>query len=133
MPESLDGALGGFSQQGFEFCEELLDRIEVRRIGWQVKQPCACGLDRFTYPLHLVGAEIIQHDDVTWLEGRRQNLFDIGEEGIAVHRAVDNAWCSKRRGAQARNKGGGFPMTMGDFADQPFAAWSPATQPGHFG
>jgi hypothetical protein len=64
---------------------------------------------------------------------RRQNLFDIGEEGIAVHRAVDVAWCGERCGAQARNKGGGFPMTMRDFADQPFAAWSPAAQPGHFG
>ena len=99
----------------------------------EVKQLCAGGFDGFTYPRDLVGAEIIQHDDVAWLEGRRQDLFDIGEESIAVDRAVDNAWCSKRRGAQARNKGGGFPMTMRDFADQPFAAWSPATQPGHFG
>jgi hypothetical protein len=71
-----------------------------------------------------VGAEIVQHDNVAWLRGRRQDLFDIDEEGIAVHRAVDDAWCRKSCGAQARNKGGGFPVTVPDFADQPFTAWS---------
>jgi rubrerythrin len=98
-----------------------------------VKQFCACGFDRFTNPRHLVGAEIVQHDDVAWLEGRHQDLFDIGEEGIAVHRTVDDAWCSKSCGVQARNKGGGFPVSVRDFADQPFAAWSSTAQPRHFG
>jgi hypothetical protein len=78
-------------------------------------------------------AEIVQHDDVAWLEGRHEDLFDIGEEGIAVHRAIDDAWCSKSGGAQAGDKGGGFPVTVRDFADQPFAARSPAAQPRHFG
>jgi hypothetical protein len=32
-----------------------------------------------------------------------------------------------------RNKGSGFPVPVPDFADLPFAAWSPATQPRHFG
>jgi hypothetical protein len=45
-------------------------------------------------------------------------LFDIGQEGIAVHRAVDDAWCRKSRGAQARNKGSGFPVAVRDFADR---------------
>jgi hypothetical protein len=34
-----------------------------------------------------VGAEIVQHDDVAWLEARREDLLDIGKERIAVHRA----------------------------------------------
>jgi hypothetical protein len=108
------------------------DRIEVRRIRRQIKQLCACGFDRFMYPGRLMGGEIVQHDDVTWREGRGQDLFDIGEEGVAVHRAVDDAGCGKSCGAQARDKGGGFPVTVRDFADQPFAAWSPAVQPRHF-
>jgi hypothetical protein len=79
-----------------------------------------------------MGGEIVEHDDVTWLEGWGQDLFDIGEEGVPVHRAVDDAWCRKSRGAQGRNKGGGFPVTVRDFADQPFTAWSPAVPPRHF-
>ena len=73
-----------FRKSALSFCEELLNRIEVRGIGRQVEQLCASGLDRFTYPWHLVSAEIIQHDNVAWLKGRRQDLFDIGEEGIAM-------------------------------------------------
>jgi hypothetical protein len=31
-PEAIDGALFGFSEKCLEFCEDLLDRIEVRRV-----------------------------------------------------------------------------------------------------
>jgi hypothetical protein len=34
-------------------------------------------------------------------------------------------------GAQGRDKGGRFPVTMRDFADQPFTAQSAAEQAGH--
>jgi hypothetical protein len=80
-----------------------------------------------------VGAEIVQHDDVAWLEGRHEDLFDIGEEGIAVHRTVDDAGCRQSCGAQSGNKGSGFPVPVRDFADQPFTAWSSTVQPRHFG
>lgn len=33
LPCGLDGALGGFSQEQFEFGEDLLDRVEVRTVG----------------------------------------------------------------------------------------------------
>src|SRR6266852_2543026 len=33
IPEGGDGALGGLAQVSFEFCEGLLDRIEIGRIG----------------------------------------------------------------------------------------------------
>ena len=31
-PEAIDGALFGFSEKCLEFCEDLLDWIEVRRV-----------------------------------------------------------------------------------------------------
>jgi hypothetical protein len=37
VPQAVDGSLGSFSQQRLDFGEELLDRIEVRRIGRQVE------------------------------------------------------------------------------------------------
>ncbi len=37
-PESWNGALGGFSQKGFKFAEDLLDRIEIGRSGSKPRQ-----------------------------------------------------------------------------------------------
>ena len=46
VPEAFDGTLGGFSEQGLELGEELLDRIKVGRIGRQVEQSCTSSFYR---------------------------------------------------------------------------------------
>jgi hypothetical protein len=38
-----------------------------------------------------VGAEVVQDDDVAWLKGGREELFDIGAEAFAVDRPVEQA------------------------------------------
>src|SRR3954452_21915108 len=38
LPESLLGAGGGLSEQLFQLCEELLDGVQIRRVGWQIQQ-----------------------------------------------------------------------------------------------
>ena len=55
VPQGINGALGGFSEKGFELCEELLDWIEVRRIGRQVQQGRSFSFDRLAYSRDLVG------------------------------------------------------------------------------
>jgi hypothetical protein len=42
-----------------------------------------------------VSAEIVQHDDVAWLEARREGLLDVSKEGIAGYRAIEDAWCAR--------------------------------------
>jgi hypothetical protein len=49
VPQIVDCAFGGLSQQGLELGEHHLDRIEVWRVGRQVKQLCA---DRFDDRAH---------------------------------------------------------------------------------
>jgi hypothetical protein len=44
FPEAVDGSLGGLAEERFEFGEELLDRIEGRRIGRQVEPYCAASI-----------------------------------------------------------------------------------------
>lgn len=80
-----------------------------------------------------MGAQIVHHDNVARVEGRDENLLDVSEESIAVHRAVDDAWGGERVCAQPRDKGRGFPVAMRDFTDQPFAARRPAAQSYHVG
>jgi hypothetical protein len=95
-PAGVDGSFAGLAEQGFEFGEELLDRIEVGRIGRQVEQLCASGFDGLAHAWHLVGAEIVHHDDVAWRERRHEDLLDIGHKRIAVHRAVNDSGCGQR-------------------------------------
>ena len=80
-----------------------------------------------------MSAEIVHHDDVVWLKAWGQDLLDIGQERIAVHRAVDDTGCGKRACAQAGDEGRRLPVAVRDFADQPFAAGRPAAQSRHVG
>src|SRR5215471_19378710 len=77
-PQGLDGTGGDLSQESLELGEQLLDRIEVRRIGRQVAQLSAGGFDRFPYAGDLVARQVVENDDVAGLERRNQHLADIG-------------------------------------------------------
>ncbi len=60
--------------------EGLFDRIEVRRIGRQVPEPGAGGLDHAAQRGRLVTAEIVHDHDVAGLERWNELLLDIGAE-----------------------------------------------------
>ena len=46
FPECADGSHCLGTEQGFEFGESLLDRIQVGTVGRQIEQACAGTLDR---------------------------------------------------------------------------------------
>jgi hypothetical protein len=71
--ETPDRALGGLAQQRFEFAEDLLDRIEVRRVLGQIEYFRPHLLDRFFDAADFVGREVVHNDDVAACEGWRQN------------------------------------------------------------
>src|SRR5690606_40769048 len=70
---------------------DLLDRVEIGRIGWQEPEPCACGHYHLADGGRLVRAEIVHDDDVARFEHRRELLLDIGAEALAVNRPVEDA------------------------------------------
>jgi hypothetical protein len=76
VPEPIDGALGGLARQGLELGEGLLDRIEIRGVGRQVAQLCTAGFDRRADAGHVVGREMVHHDDVAWPQLGCQHLLD---------------------------------------------------------
>ena len=63
----------------------------------------AGGSDRVAHGLAFVRAEIVGHDDIVWLEGRDQEPRDVGEEALAVDRAVEETGASTRSSRAARN------------------------------
>jgi hypothetical protein len=75
----------------FEFGEDLLDRVEVGRVFGQEQETGAGRLDGLAHRLSLVRSQIVEHDDVVWLESRDQELLDRGAKAPAVDRTVEQA------------------------------------------
>ena len=57
--------------------------------------------------------QIVRDDDVAWPQLGNERLFDIGEKGLAVHRAVEDHGRRDAVVTQPGGEGGGFPMAMG--------------------
>lgn len=64
FPRCLDGSLGGFSQEQFQFGEDLLDRVEIWTIGRQIEQFGSSRPDGLAHGLPFVAAKIVHDDDV---------------------------------------------------------------------
>ena len=90
-PERLGAATASGANEGLELREAELDGIEVRAIGWQVPEGGPGSLDGALDAGDLVGPEIVGNDDVAGLQGRHQDLFDVGAEALAIDRAVELA------------------------------------------
>ena len=63
MPELIPRARGGLAQERLELGERLLDRVQVRTVGRQVKDPGTGRGERVLDAVDLVGGEIV-HDVV---------------------------------------------------------------------
>ena len=72
-------------------------------------------------------------DGVPGRKGRCEELLNIGEEQLSVHRAIDHAGRIDPVVAQAGDEGGGLPVIVRHGHRQPLAALRPAMTPGHVG
>ena len=85
------------------------------------------------YGLALVRSQIIHDDDVAGLEGRGEDLLDVGQEAVAVDRAVDEPWRGDAVMAQSGDEGHGLPATVGHHGREALAARRPPEQWRHIG
>lgn len=102
----------GPSEQRLQLGKDLLDCVQVRRVGWQVEQASAGGLNRLAHTGNLVGGEVIEDKNIALGEGGHEELPDIGEEGLAGHRPVKHKGCDEAGAAQASAEGGGVPVAV---------------------
>ncbi len=75
----------------------------------------------------------VRNHNVTWLEGRQQELLNVAEEACAVDRTVKDARCRDAIIAQRSKECPGFPMSMRHKCLQALALLSPAMQWCHVG
>jgi hypothetical protein len=72
-PELVPGPRRGLAQQRLEFGEEMLDRVQVGRLGRQVEERGACRREHLMDAGDLVRSEVVEHHDVAGGERWRQN------------------------------------------------------------
>ena len=117
----------------FDLGEDLLDRVQVRRIFRQEEQLGASSTYELTHGFALVAAEIVDDDEVVWHQGRDEDLLDVCSEALAVDRAVENPWSVDAVMAQGSQEGGGLPAAVRNLGFEPHAARCPAPQRRHVG
>jgi hypothetical protein len=113
--------------------EGVLDRAEVWRVGREVAQPSARRLDCRAGAGTSMRWQIVHHDEIARSQRRRRHLFDVGEERLSVHRAVEHHGRGQAAQAQGSGEGGRLPMTMRDGRTAALAPWGAATRTGHLG
>ena len=78
------------AQEGFQFGERELDRIEVRTVRREESNQRADLLDRGPHLRLLVGGEVVEYDDVAWAQRRHQHLFDVREERRTINGPIEH-------------------------------------------
>ena len=131
IPESFAVPGGGLADQRLQFGEGLLNRIEIGAVGRQVDKPGAARLDGFAHASHLVRAEVVHDDDVTGHEGRGQDLFDVGEEHLAVHRAIKDERCRYPGRSQSGDECRCLPVPVRNGCNKTLTTLAAPAQPGH--
>lgn len=77
VPQDLDGAGFGRSQEHLEFREDVRNGIEIGRIRWQILQRGADRFNQFSDPIDLGAGEMVHHDEVAGRQSRRQALAHV--------------------------------------------------------
>lgn len=72
-------------------------------------------------PARFMAGEVVEDDDVAWLEGGRKLGFDIGLEDHAVHWSINDPGGDEAVALEARHEGLRAPMAEGSLAVQPRA------------
>ena len=108
-PEGLDRATARGAHQGFEFREAQFDRIEIRTVRGQIAQRRARGFDQLLDAIDVMRGQVVGDDDVAGGQRGDQDLFDVGEKTVAVHRAIDDAGRGQPSHTQAGDKGARLP------------------------
>lgn len=121
VPQGIDGAGSGFTQQRLEFGEELFDGIEAGTVRRQIAQDGAGRFNGVRHTGDFVGGEIVQHDNVARPQHRHQALLHPGQEGRAVDGTVEDRRRRDAVMAQGGEEGGGLPVAVGDMSDQAMA------------
>ena len=108
-PERVDGPASSGPDDGFQLCKAQFNRVEIWTVRWQIPKRGAGAFDERLHALDVMRGEVVRDHDVAGLERGHQDLFDVGQKGVAVHRAIDDAGGRQAGDPQARDEGARLP------------------------
>jgi len=132
-PSVFDGALLSLPHPVFDLGEGLFDRVEVGRVWRQVPEPGASSLDHLPDSFRLVASEIVENDDVAFVQGWQEKVLHISAEAFAIDRAVEDAGCRELVMAERAEECQGSPVAVRCEAAQAAPFGAPAPQRRHVG
>ena len=133
LDDALFGSGVGFTQSRFELGEDLLDGIEIGRVGRQEEEPRAGFADRRADGVAFVASQIVDDHDVAGLERGCKGVLDIGAEPDTVDRPVEEHRGVDAVMAQRRQEGERSPFAERGPGNKTFASAGPATGTRHVG
>lgn len=83
--------------------------------------------------MDFVSGQVVHDNGVARPQRWGEQLFDIGQEGLAIHRAVQNKRRDQAVGAQSRGECCRLPVSMWNGRTTSLAAWRAPVKPRHFG
>ena len=127
----MDSRLVG-PQEGLELGEHLLGRLEIGAAGRKEQQAGACASGRRAHRFGFVAA-VVHDDDAAAAERRDQLRFDVGSEGGAFGRSVQDPGASARSCRRAAMNVRGVPMAEGGRPAHPVSLGTQAVAGRHAG
>jgi hypothetical protein len=119
------------SQQSFELGEELLDWVQIGRIGRQEQQPGADAGNGEFNGIAFVAAKVVDYDNIAGSEGGYQRLLDISARLDAVHWTIKQHRRIDTIQSQCGQERERPPFPKWRPRHESFAAWSPTPNWGH--
>jgi hypothetical protein len=100
---------------------------------WKEQQDCSNVLDCPTHGGLFMRGQIIHDDDIAGFQSRHQDLFNVGEEQLAVDCTVEYAGGDQTIRGQGSNESRSLPVTLRRGVDQPGAALGAPARADHVG
>jgi len=133
-PDGVSGALegigGDLAEDGFELGEQLFDGVEIGAVCRKVDEICATPFNGFLHAEDFVDRNIVHEHDVASLQGRSQNLLDIGPKRFAVHRAFEHERRADTVVTQRSDECCCLPVAVQHLLDQALTAWGAPIEAG---
>jgi hypothetical protein len=119
----------GGAQEGFQFGERELDRIEVRTIGREKSNERSHLLDRGSHLRLLVGREVVEDDDIARAQRRHQHLFDVSKERRTINGPIEHRGRAQTLKTERGDDGVCLPVTARGVIAESDAARAAAVAP----
>ena len=125
LADLVEGAWPDGTEERFQFREDLFNGIEIRAVGRQKSEACAPLFNRTADLRLFVHGEVIEDDDITGPQCRRQHLLDVGQEARVIDGPIEDGRCRDRVGTQGGDDGVRFPVSARRVVVQARAARTP--------